>query len=122
MLNKNIKHYRDENGIPHIEADNLLDLYWGFGYYHAYDRGMQILLMRILGQGRLSEFLDSSDNSLQIDKFFRRVNWRGKVDEQIKNIPDNEKRIADAYCDGINYVFSKKIPWEYKLLKYKPEL
>ena len=118
----NINHFRDKNGIPHIEADNILDLYWGFGYYHAIDRGMQILLMRILGQGRLSELLDPSDNSLKIDKFFRRVNWSANVNEQIKKIPEKEKNISQAYCDGINYVFKKKIPWEYKLFNYKPDL
>ncbi|MCK5097243.1 MAG: penicillin acylase family protein, partial [Desulfobacteraceae bacterium] len=50
-------------------------------YVHARDRGMQMLLMRILGQGRVSEILDSSDDSLQIDIFFRRMNWSGNVKE-----------------------------------------
>ena len=29
---KNIDIWRDENGVPHVEADNLADLYWGQGY------------------------------------------------------------------------------------------
>lgn len=64
-----VKIWRDEMGIPHVDAENLSDLYWGNGYVHATDRGMQMLLMRVLGQSRASEILDSSDNTLGIDIF-----------------------------------------------------
>ena len=63
-MKESIKIYRDKNGIPHIDAENQADIYRGMGFLHASDRGMQMLLMRVLGQGRLSEFLDSSDQSL----------------------------------------------------------
>ena len=62
--------WRDEFGIPHIEANTEADLYRGTGYCHALDRGMQMLLMRILGEGRGSELLEASDEMLAIDKFF----------------------------------------------------
>ena len=51
-MKENVQIWRDENGIPHIEADNEPDLYWGMGYVHGTDRAMQMLFMRILGQGR----------------------------------------------------------------------
>ena len=69
-MKENVKIYRDKNGVTHIEAESQVDVYWGMGYAHGVDRGMQMLLMRILGQGRLSELLDASDASLEIDKFF----------------------------------------------------
>ncbi len=72
--------WRDQHGVPHIEARDEPDLYWGQGYVHARDRGLQMLLMRILVQGRASELLDSSDATLQIDQFFRRMNWCGDMD------------------------------------------
>lgn len=71
-MNPKVKIWRDKNGVPHIEAMDKLDMFWGQGYVHALDRGMQMLLMRILGQGRACELLDSSDETLQIDKFFGR--------------------------------------------------
>ena len=43
---------RDEHGIPQIKADDITGLYWGMGHCHAVDRGMQMLVMRVLGQGR----------------------------------------------------------------------
>ncbi|KPK51934.1 MAG: hypothetical protein AMJ63_11040 [Myxococcales bacterium SG8_38_1] len=40
---------RDQHGIPQIVADDIEGLYWGMGYCHAMDRGLQMLIMRILG-------------------------------------------------------------------------
>ncbi|MCB1191582.1 MAG: penicillin acylase family protein [Leptospiraceae bacterium] len=120
-MKESIKIYRDKSGIPHIEAQNLPDLYWGMGHIHGTDRGMQILMMRILGQGRLSEQLDSSESSLEIDKFFRKMNWHNNIEEHIHKLTDFEKMIMDSYCEGVNEVFENKIPWELKLLGYKHE-
>ena len=61
----------------------------GQGYAHARDRGMQLLLMRILGPGRLSETLDANDDSLKIDTFFRRINWSGNTEHHLEIYPAN---------------------------------
>lgn len=120
-MKKNLNIYRDKNGIPHVEAENQVDLYWGMGFVHATDRGMQLLLMRMLGQGRLSEFLDSSDSSLEIDTFFRKMNWNHSSQDYFDSSGDLEQQVLDAYCDGVNTAFAKKIPWEFKLLGYKAD-
>jgi len=120
-MKNGIKIWRDEMGIPHIDAENLSDMYWGNGYVHATDRGIQMLLMRILGQGRVSEILDSSDNSLLIDMFFRRMNWAGNVKDQVDELDQEKKQYLESYCEGVNAAFAKKYPWEFKLLGYKPE-
>ena len=77
---------RDEHGIPQIAADDIAGLYWGMGYCHAMDRGMQLLIMRILGQGRAAELLDGSDAMVEVDRFFRRMNWGGGVAEEEKKL------------------------------------
>ncbi len=118
---KKIKIYRDENGIPHVDAENLSDMYWGNGYVHATDRGMQMLLMRILGQGRASEILDSSDDTLKIDMFFKKANWAGNVKDEISKLDKEKRQYLESYCDGVTAAFAKKIPWEFKLFRYKPE-
>jgi len=120
-MKKGLEIFRDTMGIPHVDAENLTDLYWGNGYVHAKDRGMQMLLMRILGQGRVSEILDSSDASLQIDLFFRRMNWSGNVKDPLAELNQEKKEYLQSYCDGANDVFTKKLPWEFKLLGYKFE-
>lgn len=121
-MKEGMKIWRDENGVPHVEAQNEVDMYWGQGYVHAIDRGMQLLFMRILGQGRVSELLDASDESLQIDIFFRRMGWYRHVQEQLDILSTDEKQIVDSYCAGINAGLAEKVPWELKrLLGYRPE-
>ncbi|MFO7558435.1 MAG: penicillin acylase family protein [Desulfobacterales bacterium] len=112
--------WRDQHGVCHVEGKNQNDLFRLMGYAHGKDRGMQILLMRILGWGRASEFLDSSDEMLEIDMFFRRMNW-GSVAGEVQKLTPEAKEITEAYCKGVNEALAEKTPWEYKLLGYKPE-
>ena len=118
-IQKNI--YRDEHGIPHIRCNAKEDLFWGQGYVHAADRGMQMILMRTLGQGRASELLDSSDEMAGIDKFFRKMNWSGCTEEELRKLPEEIKLYLTAFCNGANEAFTKKFPWELKLLGVKFE-
>ncbi len=120
-MKNGVKIWRDKNGTPHIEADKTTDLYWGMGYAHGTDRGMQMLMMRILGQGRASEILASNDNLLAVDKFFRKANWSGNIQDQLELLSEQDSEALAAYCDGANAVFVKKIPWELKLLGYRHE-
>lgn len=115
------KIWRDENGVCHIEADNKPDGFRLMGYAHARDRGMQMLLMRILGKGRVAELLDPSDEMVDIDRFFRRMNWTGAMDEQVEKISAEARALVDAYCNGVNDAFSRKRPWECRLFGYVPE-
>ena len=115
------KIWRDKHGVCHVEGKDKTEAFGLMGYAHGKDRGMQILLMRILGQGRASELLDSSDEVLGIDKFFRRMNWTGSISSEIEKFSLEAKEVTDAYCKGVNRAFAEKIPWECKLLKLKPE-
>lgn len=108
--------WRDSEGIPHIQAEDKASLYKGLGYAHGKDRGMQIIYMRILGQGRVSELLNSSDSSLEIDRFFRRMNWQKGVDQAVENLSPENTALVSAYCEGINKALKQRFPWELKLL------
>jgi len=120
-VNHRPKMWRDEHGIPHVEAQDESGLYWGQGYVHARDRGLQMLMMRILVQGRASEYLDSSDATLDIDRFFRRMNWGGDMEPGVAALTSEAREHWRHYCDGVNHAFAKKYPWELKLLGYRPE-
>ncbi|OGP61110.1 MAG: hypothetical protein A2V65_02970 [Deltaproteobacteria bacterium RBG_13_49_15] len=115
------KIWRDRHGICHVEGKSKKEVFELMGYAHGKDRGMQVLLMRILGQGRTSELLDSSDETLEIDKFFRRMNWAGSTSSEAAKFSPEAKEVADAYNRGLNKAFAEKIPWEFKLLGYNPE-
>ena len=115
------KIWRDKHGVCHVEGKDRKEVFELMGYAHGKDRGMQVLLMRILGQGRTSELLDSSDEMLEIDKFFRRMNWAGSTSSEVGKFSPEAKEVADAYNKGVNKAFAEKIPWEFKLLGYNPE-
>jgi penicillin G amidase len=113
--------FRDKNGTPHVEAETTNDMYWGQGFVHARDRGVQMLMMRILGQGRLCELLNDSDESLGIDKFFRQMNWHSNLEREFDKLEEKYQGYLQSYADGVNAAFAEKSPWEYKLLGYKAE-
>ena len=46
---------RDRWGVPHIYAQNLVDLFMAQGYVHAQDRLWQMELQRRTGHGQLAE-------------------------------------------------------------------
>ena len=52
---------RTDNGTVIIRSSSEEDMYKQLGYAHAKDRGLQMLIMRILGKGRASELLDGSE-------------------------------------------------------------
>ena len=78
--------FRDQNGTAHVEAATFDDMYWGQGFIHARDRGVQMLMMRILGQGRLCETLNDNETSLGIDKFFRQMNWHNNLSREFDKL------------------------------------
>ncbi len=113
--------FRDRHGVPHVEADDLAGVLWGMGYCHALDRSVQMLLMRILGQGRASELLEASDAMLEIDRFFRRMGWHLDLSAEVEKMDEPSRRLVDAYCRGVNARLAKWRPWELRLLGVRPE-
>ena len=68
--------YKDQWGIPHINASNEHDAIFAYGYTVAKDRLFQMDLQRRLSQGRLAELL--GDDLVDIDIMFRTYlfkNW-----------------------------------------------
>jgi penicillin amidase len=98
----------DAYGVPHIDATDARDMFRQLGVIHATERSVQMILMRILGQGRGSELLDSSDIMLGIDTFFRRMNWTTGLAAEILKLSAAEQAQLVAYCDGINSVLTEK--------------
>lgn len=112
--------YRDEWGVPHVEAAQALDLYWGMGWFHARDRGMQMLLFRVLGRGQACKHLEDSEEMFAVDAFFRRQNW-SDLGDQLEHLDDRMRSLLERYAEGVNAAFARKKPWELRLLGYRPE-
>lgn len=107
---------RMNGGVPLIKANCESDMYYGLGFCHATDRGMQMIMMKILGKGIASEHLSGDDEMLEIDKFFRRMSWYNNREDEVQKLDKTENDLLQAYCDGANAAFAKKKPWELKLL------
>lgn len=114
--------YRDDYGVPHIEAENDLDAFFAVGYLHAQDRLWQLELHRRLGLGRLAEVLGK--DALPMDRMYRTLGFQ-RIAECLETVLDEQTRNAlQAYCNGINeYITLHKgaYPLEFDMLQFEPE-
>ena len=117
-IKQEVEIIRDKYGVPHIYAQNEPDLYFGLGYAMAQDRLWQMEFHRRLGHGRLSEIF--GEEFVQTDRYFRLLGAAGINND----FPDELSFMLDSLAAGINaYLTSrpKKLPIEFKLLRFDPE-
>jgi penicillin G amidase len=92
------------------------------GFCHARDRRGQMIFMRIVGQGRISELLDSSDESLEADIFFRQMNWHRATTEEIGALTSEARELSECYCQGVNeFGLTVPLPMRLATRGYVPE-
>ena len=117
-------HY-DAQMIPHVFAQNDLDLYRAQGYLTAKHRLWQMEFQTYAASGRLSEII--GEKALNYDRQERRRGMGFGAEQTIKKMSEDKETlaIAEAYADGVNSYINqldpKDYPVEYKLLDYKPE-
>ncbi len=117
--------YMDERLVPHIYAQTDLDAYYVQGFIHAKFRLWQMEFQTYVAAGRLSEI--AGPERLNIDLFFRRLGMVFGAEQTMQRMEKDREMQAtvDAYTEGVNsYIKSLKpeqIPFEYKLMDYKPE-
>ena len=114
---------RDDRGIPHVLADNDVDLFVGFGLAMAQDRLFQLDYLRRKGLGRLAEILGS--DGLEIDLIARTVGLNRIAAAHWEDLPEETRRLTEAFASGINaHIDSlpeEGWPVEFDLLDYRPE-
>jgi len=122
QISQPISIYRDEYGVPRIEAATEDDAYFAVGVAHAQDRLWQMEITRRAGLGQLAEILGR--DVLDIDKLFRTLGFENIINETLEEIPDEFKNILERYAAGVNYVIEStkgKYPVEFDILQYEPE-
>jgi penicillin G amidase len=122
-LKDNVTVYRDQRGMPHLYASNKHDLYFATGFVTAQERLWQMDLIRRSGAGRLSEIFGRK--FIETDRFFRCLGLAEKSKKVIENEDPEILRFLQDYTDGVNfYILSagKKLPPEFRILKYEPDL
>ncbi len=121
ILKDKVNVYRDKNGIPHIEANNELDLYRAYGYVHASERLFQLDLYRRASRGQLSEIFGVM--ALEKDKLVRTLDFEYPMrnSERVPLSKDAKVRLR-AYLEGLNsFIDEGSLPIEFVLLGYEPE-
>jgi penicillin amidase len=116
-LTANVSVTRDKNGVPHISAANLQDLYMAQGYVHAQDRLYQMFFFRTVGQGRLSELISSG--YVSSDRFLRIIGFRRAAEAETAKLRPDVRQALEWYSQGINaFVHSHRdnLPLELMLL------
>jgi penicillin amidase len=115
--------------IPHIFASNDEDLYLTQGYVTAMHRLWQMEFQTHAAAGRISEIIGPGRDStvLNFDRSQRRLGMVSGAEHALKSMEENplSKMIVEQYTAGINHYIQslsyRTLPFEYKLLDYKPE-
>ncbi len=112
---------RDDNGVVHMQGGDDLDFARALGFAHGCDRMLQMMLLRVIGQGQLCEHLKDDNTSLDIDVFMRRMGLAMYADLDTANLSPEDRQFVEAYCSGVNhYLENHGRPWEFFLLRYRP--
>lgn len=117
-------HY-DEQLVPHIFAQNEIDLYKAQGYITTKHRLWQMEFQTYAAAGRVSEII--GEGALDYDRKSRRIGMGFGAEQAVKKMNEDPETaaFAEAYADGVNSYIEqlkpKDLPVEYKLLDYKPE-
>jgi penicillin amidase len=113
---------RTTGGVVEIWGRDPLALQCGLGFFHAHDRLVQMMLVRLVGQGRLCECLHDDDKTLAIDIFMRQVGLAQAARDDVARLSAPAHDFVGAYADGINaYLRRHARPLEFQLAGYRPE-
>lgn len=115
---------KDDDGVPHIKANSLQDLYTAQGFVQAQDRMFQMELSRRQASGTLSEVIGEAvvDN----DKYFRTLGLRRAAEKSYELYDGEAKEVLQWFSDGVNaYIDMAKeegtLPVEFSLLGIEPD-
>jgi penicillin amidase len=136
-LEHRVEVHWQEHGIPHVRAGNEHDLFMAQGYLHAQERLWQMDSSRRFLTGQMAEVFGRfnvpwrelsshfrSADSVDFDYFMRLMGIRPAALASLDLLSDHDRTTLQSYSDGVNrYIeeFSKKLPWEFRLLRYAPE-
>lgn len=113
---------RTTGGVIEIRGGDQHSLQRGLGFFHAHDRLVQMLLVRLIGQGRLCECLKDDAESLAIDIFMRQMAFAQAAHDESGRLSPAARDFARAYADGVNeYLERHSRPLEFRLVGYRPD-
>ncbi|GAB4086412.1 hypothetical protein GCM10028784_30420 [Myceligenerans cantabricum] len=111
-LSADVRVLRDEQGVPHVYADDAGDLFRAQGYVHAQDRFFEMDFRRHVTAGRLSELVGANESALSADKLIRTFGWRQVAEQELALLNPATQEYLRAYADGVNAYLAERSPSE----------
>jgi penicillin G amidase len=108
---------RDRWGVPHVHAQERLDLWFGQGFCHGQDRLWQIDFYRRVVSGRLSEIAGAE--GLPADSLMRTLGLRRVAEQEAVALAPGLREALEAFCAGVNAAAAcaRALPFELQLLR-----
>ena len=99
-LSNEVRIIRDEFGTPHIYAEQIHGLFFGYGYAVAQDRLFQMEMARRSTQGLVAEVLGK--DYADYDESVRRGFAPASIHKQLAALAQDDQDIFSGYAAGIN--------------------
>jgi penicillin G amidase len=120
LVERPVRLYRDEWGIPHLRAHSARDVFAGQGYVHAMDRFWQMDASRKQMEGRWAEWIGPA--GVPADRLARRLQAGAASIRDYQALRPEARDMVDAYAAGVNaWLRTHQPPVEYELLATTPE-
>jgi penicillin amidase len=110
---------RDAQGVPHVRAATVEDLFFAQGFVTAQDRLWQMDMTRRFAAGELSEVLGAG--YLPHDRRQRTLLIRMAAEQAAVQLSPRDRAHFEAYARGVNALIARQpLPLEFRLLRYRP--
>jgi penicillin amidase len=118
-LRAEVRVRRDRWGVPHIEAEDLEDLYFAQGYCHGQDRLFQMDFYRRVVEGRVAEM--AGEEGLAVDRLMRTLGIKRIAREEEMTLEPDLRRQLERFCAGVNAAArdARALPFEMQVLRQK---
>ena len=91
---------RDSYGVPHIYADSVFALFYGYGYAVAQDRLFQMEMLKRTTTGRVAEVLGAE--YVELDRQIRTGFDPASIERQLAKLERADADIFEGYAAGMN--------------------
>jgi penicillin amidase len=122
IIDADARIYANKLGIPHIRTTSDGAMFFAMGYEHSRQRLWQMIQMRRVAEGRLSELYGR--DFLNVDLFMRAINIPSIADDIYKKSDAATKSVLQSYTDGINFYIEHnqgRLTFEFAADNYVPE-
>ncbi|MBS1878886.1 MAG: penicillin acylase family protein, partial [Actinobacteria bacterium] len=112
---------RDRWGVPHVEVEELDDLFFTEGFCHGQERLWQLDFYRRVVRGRVAEFAGPSQ--LPVDRLMLTLGIRRVAEREVAAMDPALLARLQRFCDGVNAAAAAAAapPFELQLLRLRFE-